>query len=101
MSSGRSLPQINLGVPGGIKGDSHKQHFPLVSKVVLIAELYDLLRFINVNEQNRNKGNGHLRSLLKEVETVIKQEKNLLKYCILIMIAKVNLRKAMNTKRLS
>ncbi|GFU24497.1 hypothetical protein TNCV_2264561 [Trichonephila clavipes] len=24
MSSGRSLPQINLGVQGGIQGDSHK-----------------------------------------------------------------------------
>ncbi|GFT07695.1 uncharacterized protein TNCV_4046151 [Trichonephila clavipes] len=37
------------------------------NSVVLIAVLYDLLWFINVNKQNIKK-NGHLRSLLKEVE---------------------------------
>ncbi|PRD28834.1 UNVERIFIED_CONTAM: hypothetical protein NCL1_31257 [Trichonephila clavipes] len=45
----------------------HASLSPMNKFGVLIAVLYDLLWFINVNELNTK--NGHLRSLLKEVET--------------------------------
>ncbi|GFX47161.1 hypothetical protein TNCV_2747371 [Trichonephila clavipes] len=51
-------------------------HFPPVNNsVVLILVLYDLLCFINVNEQYI-KRNRPLRSLLREVETDKAREKS-------------------------
>ncbi|GFV72206.1 DUF4817 domain-containing protein [Trichonephila clavipes] len=39
MSSGHSLPQINLGVQGGIQGDSHKSLAIVYSRILILRIL--------------------------------------------------------------
>ncbi|GFU86332.1 uncharacterized protein TNCV_1314421 [Trichonephila clavipes] len=73
---------------------------PMINFVVLIAVLYDLLWFININEQNIKKWAFEI-SLLKEDETdqAIEEPDEIMH--INRDIAKVNMRKAIDMKRLS